>query len=218
MKTVLITGTSRGIGLSTAEKFLDEGWFVIGTSTSGKSPIKNQNFKSYLLDLNNPESIKDFINLIKKENFKIDTLINNAGVYLDPFDSTINIKILRKTLEINLIGLITLTESLVPLINSGGSIISVSSQAGSITGHVGQNVPTYKISKVGVNMYTKILSDRLKTQSITVSAIDPGWTKTDMGGPGGIRDPKDPANEIYKLAISDVETGNFWFQGQKRSW
>jgi len=44
MRTIVITGTSRGIGKATARKFLDEGWFVIGTSTSGERVSDNQNF------------------------------------------------------------------------------------------------------------------------------------------------------------------------------
>ncbi len=60
MKTVVITGASRGIGKATAQKFLDEGWQVIGTSTSGKSPLISANLQMFRLDLANTEDILSF--------------------------------------------------------------------------------------------------------------------------------------------------------------
>ena len=66
MKTILITGASRGIGLATAKKFLDEGYFVIGTSTSGGSDFKHDNLKIFQLDLSNSESIKTAVEHISQ--------------------------------------------------------------------------------------------------------------------------------------------------------
>ncbi len=58
MKTIVITGTSRGIGKALANIFLKKGYKVIGTSTSGKTAIKNSNFEVIKLDLSHPTSIK----------------------------------------------------------------------------------------------------------------------------------------------------------------
>jgi NAD(P)-dependent dehydrogenase (short-subunit alcohol dehydrogenase family) len=56
------------------------------------------------------------------------------------------------------------------------------------------------------------------SRGITVSSLDPGWVRTDMGGSAAPRDPSQPADEIFKLATSKIDTGYFWHGGKKRSW
>jgi NAD(P)-dependent dehydrogenase (short-subunit alcohol dehydrogenase family) len=217
MKTVVITGVSRGMGKAIAKKFLSEGWEVIGTSTSGKALLQHEYFQVYLVNMLHPQSIKAFAENLKKSQVRIDALINNAGVYLDEDTDAVSIVALRKTLEINLIGLIDLTERILPLMNEGGSIVNMSSGMGSLTNLDSPNYPAYRISKVAINVYTRILAARLRGK-ITVSSMDPGWVRTDMGGSGAPRDPREPAEEMFHLATSQVESGYFWYQGKKRSW
>ncbi len=51
-----------------------------------------------------------------------------------------------------------------------------------------------------------------------VSILDPGWVKTDMGGPNATRETADAGGDIFKLATSKVPTGRFWREGQQRNW
>jgi NAD(P)-dependent dehydrogenase (short-subunit alcohol dehydrogenase family) len=111
-----------------------------------------------------------------------------------------------------------LTERLLPYMNDGGHIVNMSSGSASLTQFVGAYVPSYKISKVAVNMYTRTLAARLADRKITLSSFNPGWVRTDMGGPGATRDPSQPARELYELATSDVETGYFWYRCRKMPW
>lgn len=219
MKTILITGISRGIGKAVAQKFLKEGYSVIGTSTTGQIDWKKENLKVFQLNLSQEKSIEACIKKIKTLNKKIDVLINNAGIIVEEEinESRINIKYLKKTLEVNLIGTIEFTEGIIPLMNSKGNIINVSSIAGALQGEYKLNYPSYKISKASLNMVTKILADRLN-EKITVSSINPGWVKTDMGGEEADREPEEVAEDFFKLANSDVETGQFWFKGKKFPW
>lgn len=218
MKTTVVTGASRGIGRAIAEKFLQEGWQVFGTSTDGRSSIKHLNFKAYKLNLETSKSIDQLVKTLLAQKVKIDVLINNAGVYLDDDDFPIPKRSLRKTLEVNLIGMILLTNKLLPIIKDGGSIVNMSSGAGSISDAPDAHRPSYQISKIGVNMFTRSLADYLADRNITVSSLDPGWVRTDMGGFDASRDPKDPASEMYDLTTSKVESGFFWHRGKKRSW
>ncbi len=215
MKRALITGTSRGIGKAAAEKFLSEGWSVIGTSTSGNSPISQGALKMFPLDLLKPVSIAGFADIILGGNERIDVLVNNAGVSVTGGNQ---IEVLRKNLEVNLIGLIDLTERLLPAINDGGHIINVSSGLGSLTAAADSYAPAYSISKAALNMYVKKLAVRLSERHIIVSSVDPGWVKTDMGGSGAQRHPSEAADDIYALAIMEPDSGYFWHRGKKRSW
>lgn len=216
MKTVLITGTSRGIGQATARKFLDEGWLVLGTSTSKIGTVKHPNYRHFELNLNNSKSINACAKLIKNQNKQIDALINCAGASFEPDENKMDISLLRKVLEINLIGTINFTEQILPAINSSGNIVAVSSKMSSLVNFDNGICPAYRISKTALNMYLKTLADRLK--NITVSAFDPGWVKTDMGGQDAPRLPEEPADELFSLVTTNHPSGNFWFRGEIRPW
>lgn len=218
MKKVLITGTSRGIGLALAKKFLEEGWFVIGTSTSGKCPINHKNFDCFTLDLVKKASISNFVKAVQQKYSPIDALVNNAGVALDLDGKKLDLGLLRKTLEVNLFGLVDLTEQLIPNIVSGGRIVNLSSMMGSLSKFGGGDSPAYRISKTALNMYTRTLADRLKDKKITVSSVHPGWVRTDMGGSNAPKLPDIPAKEIFELVNSDIESGYFWYEGKKHPW
>ena len=231
MKTVLITGIGRGIGKALAQKFLAEGWQVSGTSQTGSVDYSNANLKVFQLDLTSADSIKKCAEAIaadmSKIGAKVDILINNAGVLLDNEETRVIINKLRETLEVNLIGTIDLTERVIPMMNNGGHIINTSSQAGSLTEadiladtHEPYHYPAYKISKTAINMYTRTLAVRMNHENtgIIVSSVHPGWVKTDMGGDEAPTTPEEAAENIYKLAISRPETGQFWYNGKKYPW
>lgn len=224
VKTVLITGIGKGIGKALAKKFLEEGHFVIGTVYSGTAPA-HKNLLVYELDLSKLENIASCVESISKSRKRIDILINNAGILADEEETKVVPEKLRKTLEVNLIGTVDFTEKIIPFVNKGGHIVNVSSTAGSLelagkagSSHFPHHYPSYKISKAALNMYTRTLALRLKDSNIIVSSVHPGWTKTDMGGGEADLTPEEAAEEIYKLAISKPETGQFWFKGEKMPW
>ena len=225
MKTVLITGASRGIGKATAEKFLAEGWRVIGTSTKGKASFKHENLQILKLDLSDSENIKNVTDEILASGQRVDVLVNNAGVALDSWDAGANMENIRKTFEVNLFGLIAFTEKLLPIISDNGRVINLSSRYGSFSMPIYDDTSIgYMMSKASLNMYTRFLAFRLKDKNICVSSIHPGWTDTDMGNDAVTETekpdtkPEDVAEDIYKLINSEVETGKFWFKGEKMDW
>ncbi len=223
MKTILITGVDKGIGRALAQKFLDEGFFVIGTSLVGQIDFFHENLKVFQMDLLSDDSINNCIQEIKSLGKKIDILINNAGVMLDKDDTIVMKGKLRKTLEINLIGLIDFTEQILSEMNGGSHIVNITSSAGSMDrtasgeSRMSGHYPAYKISKAGLNMYSQILALRLKDK-ITVSAVRPGWTRTGMGGEEATSTPEKSAGDIFGFAITKPETGQFWLNGKKYPW
>lgn len=224
MGNILITGTNKGIGKSLAEKFLKEGHFVIGTYHAGKSGIKNGRFLEFKLDLASEKITDACVRKISATGRKIDILINNAGIMPDENETAVKTDKLRATLEVNLIGTINFTEKIIPLIRKGGHIVNISSTAGSLEfaadarSHYPYHYPAYKISKTALNMYTRTLANRLKKKGITVSSVHPGWVRTDMGGKKAPMSTKEAAEGIYKTAVSNPETGQFWFKSRKLPW
>ncbi len=223
MKTVVITGISRGIGKALAEKFLSERYFVIGSSTTGHVDFSHPNLVVVVLDLRQEQSISSCVAEISHLGKKIHCLINNAGVLVDEDETAVKIDLLRQTLEVNLIGTVAFTEGLIPLMDDKGHIISLSSSAGSIsrTGHLGAHFagyyPAYKISKAALNMYMRTLALRLH-DGIIVSAVHPGWVKTTMGGEEADITSEESAEDIYHFAISQPESGQFWHKSKKFPW
>jgi len=218
MKTVFITGINRGIGKGIAQRFLKEGYFVVGTSLDSNIDYLNYNLKSFKLDLYDDKSIEDCAKEVLVFGKNIDIYINNAGVLLDIDKISIDVDILRKTLQINLIGAIDLTQKLLPLINNGGHIVNISSSAGSMEDVHHTEYPAYKISKAGLNMFTSWLAFKLKDK-IKVSSVHPGRVNTEMAGWAGELSMEEAVGHIFDTAINkDLETGQFWFKGEKFIW
>ena len=220
MKTVLITGISRGAGKAFTKKFLDEGWRVVGTTVDGGAPFAHDQLTTYKLDISKPEQIHSLTEKLLSEDIRIDLLINNAGVNLSsateyPSKSLI-IDILRKTFEVNVIGLANLTEALIPLMQPDSQIIAMSSGAGAFHPFMPVGTPSYQISKAALNMYIKTLAARLTGSGIIAWLFDPGWMKTDMGGPGGAKLPEEAAEELYALVNRKISNGTFWISDKER--
>ena len=113
MKSVLLTGTSRGIGLASARELLNRGYLVIGTSTDGRSPISHPAFKPLPLLLHRESSILDCLTEIRRSGQQLSGLINNAAILLEDWSvPDINMTELRQTFEVNVFGTIHLTEEI----------------------------------------------------------------------------------------------------------
>ncbi|MFA5299742.1 MAG: SDR family NAD(P)-dependent oxidoreductase [Lutibacter sp.] len=214
MKNVaVITGASRGIGLALTLKMLNNGYIVIGTSRNGKiDAINHDNLFPMALDVTQENSIQEFTKAVKVQFKGINILIDNAGIGPDlgshfPERSTFD-----ETFKVNVNGNVFLTESLLPLIQNEGKIVIVSSKMGSITAAESFDSVAYRISKSALNMYTKILSIRLKDK-LFVAAIDPGWVKTEIrlsNLENAPLTPKESAENIYKFITSNFKSGIYW--------
>jgi NAD(P)-dependent dehydrogenase (short-subunit alcohol dehydrogenase family) len=225
MKTIVITGASRGIGLATASKFLAEGWRVIGTYHQKPASIEHMNFVQAPLDLASPESIATAAAEIARISPRIDALVNNAAVLLDYDDEAAAAGRIRDTLAVNVVGTVDITERLLPLLGAAGHIVNIDSNLGSFSHDIEENSAVgYRMSKAALNMYTRTLAYRLRSSGILISSLDPGWVDTDMGRAGGgepDRKPAEPADDIFRLVttVTDInDSGNFWRFGSRREW
>jgi NAD(P)-dependent dehydrogenase (short-subunit alcohol dehydrogenase family) len=213
VKTLVITGISRGIGLEIARVFLLNGWHVIGTSTQGTTPLHDKHLTISSLNLQNSQQISLFVQQLPN----IDLLINNAAILLERLnEETINIEQLKETFAVNVFGTIELTEQCIPKLNEEAQIINITSGWGSFSSNDSASQPQYKMSKTCLNMYTKLLAERLPRN--TISSFDPGWVRTDMGTDIAPTLPSEAAQELYNLVTMEKESGYFWHNGTIRDW
>jgi len=210
-ETVLITGTSRGIGNALAKLLLIKGYNVIGTNTTGIDNINENNFKVFALDLSNLESIPAFEKNLQIENIKVEILINNAGIGPDlDFELPEEISF-KKTFDVNVNGTTFFTEQMQQHLTEGGKIINISSKMGSIDVCEKNDSVAYRMSKAALNMYTKILSNRLAGKQL-VGSVHPGWVRTNLTKSNihGRLSSEESAQKIVEFITSDFKSGTFW--------
>lgn len=181
-KTILITGTSSGIGKDTAKYFSEKGWNVAATMRTPEkdNEVRNlKNTKVYRLDVIDNESIQQAIIDAKKDFGKIDVVVNNAGFAVDGVFEAMDDKTIEKQFNTNVFGVLRVTREFIKYMREekGGTIIQVSSMGGRIT------FPLYSIyhsTKWAIEGFTESLHYEVKPFNIKVKLIEPGAIKTDF--------------------------------------
>ena len=219
MSTILITGANRWMWLAWVKKFLSMWRNVIATSRSGTMDMQDDKLIIVQLDLSDKQSIQKLADDLHAKKVSIDVLYNNAWMLIDWAKMDMNREELEKTLQVNFIGPVDLTEQIKDLIPSWGKIISTSSMASSLTDATMDGVnPPYRISKAAINMYIHTLSLRLKDKNIRVVALDPGRVKTDMGGADAPTEVWEVAEYVRGLANNpELKSWGFYAQGKVRA-
>lgn len=212
-RIVLITGASKGIGKALAAKMLDNNFFVIGTSRSGSiDDFAGRDFYSLKLDISNTTSIETAHKEIFDKFEKIDILINNAGVGPDLGSYVPEKQSFDHTFDVNVTGTVFFTEPLIELISDDGMILNISSKMGSLDVCDSADSVAYRMSKSALNMYTKILSNRLRGK-ISVASAHPGWVKTTIVE-GNLENapltPEQSAENLFDFINRGFESGMFW--------
>lgn len=173
---IVITGTSRGIGESLANRYLAQGHIVIGCSRN-ECKIVHNNYEHYLLDLNNEDDINLFAKNVKKKYGKIDVLINNAGIasmnhyLLTPLETA------KKVMNTNFFAPFSLTRALINSLKKSEHPRIVNFSTVAVPFNLDGEL-AYVASKSAVESMTKILAKELASFKITVNAIGPTPVKT----------------------------------------
>jgi short-subunit dehydrogenase len=171
MKTVVITGTSQGLGFSLASFFIKNGWKVIGISRQSCS--LKENYRHIFCDISN---LGEVIGAITDLN-NIDVLINNSAVFdIKDFSST-DISFIDKIIDTNLKGSMYVTHRLIPNINNRGKIIFINSVAGL---RDIENQAIYCASKSGLRSFAGVIGKELHSRNIKVTSIHPGGIDTSL--------------------------------------
>ena len=181
-KIAFITGISRGIGLEIAKSFVNDDYFVIGTSRSSfriNEELNSENCMHLLMDVTDREKISSCFDELKKINKIPNVLINNAGITKDQLFLRMKEDDWDDVINSNLTSVFNITKLFIKSMvkDRYGKIINISSVAG-LMGNPGQ--VNYSASKAGLGGFTRALAKEVAARNITVNCIAPGFIETDM--------------------------------------
>ncbi len=196
--TAIVTGASSGLGkefvkLLISDKSIDE-IFVIARSKDKLENLKSDygnKIKPYPMDLSNTSNIKSFGKILEQENVNIKLLINNAGFAKFCSYDDISIDESINMINLNISGVVAMGLVCIPFMDKKSHIINIASQA-AFQPLPYQNI--YSATKSFVKNYSRALNIELKEKQVTVTAVCPGWIKTNLFERGCINAKKGTTN------------------------
>jgi len=218
-KTVIITGTSSGIGKEASLFFSEKGWNVVATMRNPnkrKTELKNKDGIDCIhLDVLDEKSIGDAIKFTLKKYKKIDVVVNNAGYSLfGPFEASKKEQV-KKQFDTNVLGLMNVTREILPTFRKqrNGVIINVSSAAGRMT------FPFYSLynsTKWAVEGFSESLQFELRQFNIKIKIIEPGIINTEFYAGSKViaenqtfEDYKTSLNKMIEYEKRNIEKKNY---------
>ena len=184
-KTVLVTGSSKGIGAACIRKFASNGYNVVITykddyerANKLKEEVDKFDIKSMIvhLDLSDDKEIEEVVSKIIDSFGGIDILVNNVGIEESSDFFYKSKESFTRIFNVNVYGTFLITKMVIKsMINTGGSIINISSNNSTVAGDI--NTLEYDMSKASINIFTKDLAKL--SPNINVNAVLPGWVLTE---------------------------------------
>ncbi len=214
MKTALITGANRGIGLALTQRFTARGDSVIAVCRRGSEALEATGARIESgVDVADDAAIATLVQ--RPGDARTDTLVLNAGILAKEslgdidgagFDS------MRRQFEVNALGPLRVAQALLDHLADGAKIGIVTSRMGSVADNGSGGLYGYRASKAAVNAIGKSLAVDLKPRGIAVFLLHPGYVATDMvGGTGDVTPEQAAAQLVERLdTLTLAQTGTFW--------
>lgn len=232
MKNTLITGANRGIGLELARQYGADGWNVIACTRHPEKSVALKKLaaqypdriKIYALDVSEHAQIDRLALELAGE--AIDLLINNAGIYPDSDKGAAdaaNYDEWMQAFKINTMAPLKMAGTFAGSIARGQqkTIATISSKMGSIADNSSGGNYLYRSSKAAVNMVVKSLAIDLKPAGIKAVVLNPGWVKTDMGGPNATISVEQSVTGMRRVigSLTMTDSGKFFdYDGREIPW
>ena len=182
MKNIIITGTSRGIGFEMAKLMAKEGHQVLALSRNSK-PLESLNIEginTFPFDITNSSDFKSVTDFIEKQWKSVDVLIHNAGALVNkPFEE-LSTEDFKKVYEVNVFGVASLTQAVLPFMSSRSHVVTVSSMGGVQGSSKFPGLAAYSSSKGAVITLSELLAEEYKDQGIAFNVLALGAVQTEM--------------------------------------
>ncbi len=230
----VVTGGNRGIGSEIGRQLARLGMQVVLTSrdaAKGEAACRRigeeagadvARLTTFKLEVTSADDIKALAAHIAAKFGRLDVLVNNAGIQIDPKGSRAlgaDLQIYRDTFETNVLAPLALIQALLPLMKKNGRIVNVSSGLGQLS-EMSSGTPAYRMSKTALNALTRIVAAEVRGSNILVNAMSPGWVKSDMGGPYAPRTLEQGADTAVWLATlpDGGPSGGFFYERAPITW
>jgi NAD(P)-dependent dehydrogenase (short-subunit alcohol dehydrogenase family) len=229
MATILVTGANRGLGLEFTRQYLAEGDAVYAACRNRSAALQElgSDSKGSLnvveLDVTDNESVRRAAAGLK--NTSVDILINCAGVMGSRGQGlgSIDYQNWLEVLEVNLMGPARMCEAFLECVarSTRRLIITITSGMGSLADNTSGGSIPYRTSKAAVNMLMRSVAIDLRGRGIVCVVMNPGWVKTDMGGPNAPISPQQSVAAMRRLIskLGPADSGRFYnHDGREYPW
>ena len=243
-RVALITGANKGIGREVARRLGTLGMTVLlgardeGRGAEAARELKEEGIDARFvhLDVTEEASAERAARRIEQEFGRLDVLVNNAGIMLEEERPTTDVSPaeitpdqMRRTYEPNVLGVVTVTHTMLPLLrrSSAARLVNVSSALGSVTLRAdldhpmsGRRLMAYGSSKAALNALTLIYANELRGEGILVNAATPGFVATDLNDRTGGGTVEQGATVVVRAATlgDDGPSGAFFGEGGAVPW
>lgn len=231
MSTILITGANRGLGLEFAAQYRMEGYTVIAACRTPSTAHALQQLERAargaltLLEVDVADSGSVERAASRVRNAAIDILVNCAGV-MGAYGQTVgslDYHDWMRVLEVNVMGPARMCEAFLERVAQSERrlIVTITSGMGSLADNTSGGSIPYRTSKAAVNMLMRSAAIDLKPRGITCVVLNPGWVKTDMGGPNAKLSPEESVGAMRRLIakLGPEDSGRFYnYDGREYPW
>jgi NAD(P)-dependent dehydrogenase (short-subunit alcohol dehydrogenase family) len=231
MPSVLITGANRGLGFEFARQYAAEGWAVHAASRNPAAAEQLRDLAQQAphrltvvaMDVTDAESIRTAARQLRDT--AIDVLINNAGISGAGGQVTgkVDYESWARVLDVNMMGPLRVTEAFVDQLarSERRLAVTITSGMGSLSDNTSGGSIAYRSSKAGVNMVMRSAALDLAPRGISCVVVNPGWVKTDMGGPGARLTAQQSVAALRRLieTFDPAHSGKFYnYDGREYPW
>jgi NAD(P)-dependent dehydrogenase (short-subunit alcohol dehydrogenase family) len=216
MPTVLVTSASRGIGFEFARQYAAEGWQVLAAcrepATATELAAIGAGVEVVAMDVTDLASVRAAAGA---SDAPVDLLVNSAGIMgqLDDLPGNVDYAEWARVLDVNAMGPVRVLDAFVPRLAAAGGAkaLTITSGMGSLSDIRSGTAMMYRTSKAAVNMAMRARALQLRDRGITVAVINPGWVRTDMGGPGASISVEQSIAAMRKVidALTPDQAGSF---------
>jgi NAD(P)-dependent dehydrogenase (short-subunit alcohol dehydrogenase family) len=231
MPTILITSANRGLGLEFATQYLSEGWQVFAACRQPQAADKLERLAGgapdrigiFALDVTDGASVAALAKRLARE--PVDVLLNTAGI-IGPTGQRaghVDYEAWTQVLDVNTLGPMRVTEALIEHVarSERKLVVTLTSGMGSITDNTSGGSIVYRTSKAAVNMAMRSAALDLRPRGISCVVVNPGWVRTDMGGPNATLSAEASVTAqrrlIDKLGLE--QSGKFFnYDGREYPW